>query len=186
MVRVTTRCEREESVWMRVGQWALSFRTLLMICITSEALHTGLWKHMKNIFHALCYNEYLLHGQKTSCNITIWQITLQFPIYISSSYRATSAFSWSCVSSHLKKVSTFKIPSLSAQLSKFWEKYMALYLVKCSINFVCLGVGQVAWQEIYLRFFHSACWGCKVGFSRVELVGHKTPKQLTKKGYKGP
>lgn len=42
MVRVTMRWEREESGWTRVGQWALSFRTLLRICITSEASRTGL------------------------------------------------------------------------------------------------------------------------------------------------
>lgn len=44
-VRVTTRWERDESVWTRVGQWALSFCTLLIICITSAALLTGL-QHM--------------------------------------------------------------------------------------------------------------------------------------------
>lgn len=38
----TTRWEREESVWRRVGQWTLSLRTLRITCITSEALCTGL------------------------------------------------------------------------------------------------------------------------------------------------
>lgn len=51
MVRVTMRCEREESVWIRVSQWARSFKTLLMICITSEALSTGLLNSQrKNTF----------------------------------------------------------------------------------------------------------------------------------------
>lgn len=44
-VRVTMRWERDESLWMRVGQWARSFSTAPNTCITSAASRTGLREH---------------------------------------------------------------------------------------------------------------------------------------------
>lgn len=53
MVSVTMRWDREELAWITVGQWALSFNTPPIICMTSAALHTGLHTHtpLPGIWH---------------------------------------------------------------------------------------------------------------------------------------